>query len=82
MKQAKSPELVKEHHKILKGDGEDGKLTVFKKRERRDHQKKKENCPRSKKIRKILQDLPGNAIVVANRQHTNAKNAQPSKQLA
>ena len=26
VKQAKSSELVKEHHEILKGDGEDGKI--------------------------------------------------------
>ena len=46
MKQAKSSELVKEHHEILKGDGEDGKINRIrdkKKRPSRDKGKVPEN---------------------------------------
>ena len=39
VKQAKSSELVKEHHEILKGDGEDGKIN-------RIRDKKKETAKR------------------------------------
>ena len=35
VKQAKSSELVKEHHKILKGDGEDGKINRLRDKKRR-----------------------------------------------
>ena len=46
VKQAKSSELVKEHHEILKGDGEDGKINRIrdkKKRPPRDKRKVPEN---------------------------------------
>ena len=35
VKQAKSSELVKEHHEILKGDGEDGKINCIQDKKRR-----------------------------------------------
>ena len=56
VKQAKSSELVKEHHKILKGDGEDGKINRIRYK-RGDCQKMKENFPKNRKIRKTLEGL-------------------------
>ena len=44
VKQATSSELVKEHHEILKGGGEDG---------RGDRHEIKEKCPKTRKIRKF-----------------------------
>ena len=52
VKQSKSSELVKEHHKILKGDGEDGKINRIRDKKRRppkDKGKAHENSKDQKK---------------------------------
>lgn len=84
VKQGKSSELAKEQYEILKGDSEDGKLTVFETKKMRllqekgkqsEEQKDKKN-PSRHSVAQITH------YRCTNHQHTNAKKAQPSKQLA
>ena len=56
VKQAKSSELVKEHHEIKEMEKME-KLTAFE-TPSGNRRKIKENCPKNRKIRKILNGLP------------------------
>ena len=79
VKQAKSSELVKDHHEILKGDGEEGKINRIQDKKRqppKDKGKLPENLKEKGKFHKA------SGVNVANRQHTKEKNVQLSTLLA
>ena len=57
VKQEKSIELVKEHHEILKGDGEDGKINRIQDKKRRPP-KDKGKGPQNSRDQKNLEGLP------------------------
>ena len=75
MKQAKSLELVKEHHEVLKGDGVDGKINHIRVKKRRPP-KDKGKMPENTKDQKIPQDLKRRNVIDAANRHIKERNVQ------
>ena len=73
VKQAKSSELVKEHHKILKGDGKDGKINRIRDKKRRNVIDAANRHIKERNVQ-LLTPLAGNVrIVVITLQNVKAK---------
>ena len=75
MKQAKSLELVKGHHEVLKGDGENGKINRIRVKKRRPP-KDKGKMPKNTKGQKIPQDLKRRNVIDAANRHIKERNVQ------
>ena len=72
---------MKEHHEILKGDGEDGKINRIPVKERRPP-KDKGKIPENTKDQKIPQDLPRRNVIDAANRHIKERNVQLLTPLA
>ena len=87
VKEAKSSELVKEHHEILKAD-ENGKLEgkvngVRNKKKSHPKSRNMKDNERLKELKNLTKNFPPkHVIVVANCPYTSEKNAQQPKNRA